>query len=143
MVGAIIAKRAIRSAFGALNRGDIDTFMRAWSENCIFVYPGRVHAGGQFIGKPQARLWFERFIKQFPQRKFTVNHVAVDGILDMVGNNTIFAQLDLQLTNKNGLKCTNSGVSMIKLEGSKVTRVEDFLRIIDGDDYQRGWGDIP
>jgi hypothetical protein len=60
----------------------------------------------------------------------------------MSGNNTLFVQLDLEFTNKDGFKGTNRGVSMIKIKRTKVIRVEDFLNIMDGDDYKRGWGDI-
>jgi ketosteroid isomerase-like protein len=142
MVGALIAKQAIRSAFGALNNGDLEKFMRAWSENGVFVYPGKVKAGGQFTGKTQVKKWFEEFIRQFPQRKFIINHVGVNNIFDLVGNNTLFAQLDLEFTNKDGLKGTNRGITLITLKGAKVIRAEDFLKITDGDEYKRGWGDI-
>lgn len=142
MVGAIIAKRAIRSAFDALNKGDLERFMRAWSEDCVFIYPGKVKAGGEFSGKAQLEKWFKEFIEQFPRRRFTINHVGVDSIFDMSGNNTLFVQLDLEFTNKDGFKGTNRGVSMIKIKRTKVIRVEDFLNIMDGDDYKRGWGDI-
>jgi len=140
MVGAIIAKLAVKSGFDALNKGDLEKFMKAWNENGIFVYTGKVKAGGKFAGKPEVKRWFEGFIRQFPQRKFTVKHVGVENIFDIAGNNTIFAQLDLELTNKDGLKCTNSAVSMIKIKGTKIIYVKDFLEISDGDDYKRGWG---
>jgi ketosteroid isomerase-like protein len=142
MVGAIIAKQAIRSGFDALNKGNLEKFLKAWSENCIFIYTGKVKAGGQFAGKPKVKRWFEEFIKQFPQRNFIIKHVGVENIFDMLGNNTIFAQLDLELINKNGVKCTNNVVSVVKIKGSKIIYVKDYLEISDGDDYKRGWGDI-
>jgi ketosteroid isomerase-like protein len=142
MVGALIAKQAIRSGFDALNKGDLEKFLKAWSENAIWIYPGKVKAGGQFVGKAEVKRWFEEFIKQFPQMKFILKNVGVDNIFDMVGNNTIFAQWDLELTNKDGLKSTNSGVTVLKIKGSKVIHGEDFMTTIDGDDYKRAWGDI-
>ena len=142
MVGAIIAKQAIRSGFDALNKGNLEKFLKAWSENCIFIYTGKVKAGGQFAGKPKVKRWFEEFIKQFPQRNFIIKHVGFENIFDMLGNNTIFAQLDLELINKNGVKCTNNVVSVVKIKGSKIIYVKDYLEISDGDDYKRGWGDI-
>ncbi len=142
MIGAIIAKQAIRSGFDALNKGDLENFLKPWSQDCVFIYTGKIKAGGRFTGKLEATRWFEEFITQFPQRKFTVRHVGVENILDMAGNNTIFAQLDLELTNKKGLKCTNSVVSVVKIKGAKIIYAKDFLEISDGDDYKRGWGDI-
>jgi ketosteroid isomerase-like protein len=62
MVGALFARQAIRSAFDALNKGDLESFMKAWSENGVFIYPGRVKAGGQYTGKFLVKKWFEAFI---------------------------------------------------------------------------------
>jgi ketosteroid isomerase-like protein len=142
MIGAIIAKQAIRSAFDALNEGNLDKFMKGWSENCIWIYPGKVSAGGRFTGKDEVRKWYEKFIQQYPQRKFTLNHVGVGNIFAMGGNNVISAQWDLELTNKDGIKATNSGVTVLTIRGSKVVLGEDFMKTTDGDDYKRAWGDI-
>lgn len=142
MVGALIAKQAIRSGFDALNKGDLEKFLKTWSENAIWIYPGKVKAGGQYTGKAEVKRWFEEFITQFPQRKFTLKNVGVDNIFDLVGNNIISAQWDLELTNKDGLKSTNSGVTVLKIKGSKVIHGEDFMATSDGDDYKRAWGDI-
>ena len=142
MIGAIVAKQAIKSAFDALNKGNLEKCLKAWSENGIFIYPGKVKAGGQFVGKPEIKRWFEEFIKQFPQRKFTVKHVGVDNIFDMAGYNTLFAHLEIEVINKDGLKASNGAVTVIKIKGGKVIHAEDFLKISDGDDYKRGWGDL-
>ncbi len=91
MVGAIIAKLAVKSGFDALNKGDLEKFMKAWNENGIFIYTGKVKAGGQFAEKPEIKRWFEGFIRQFPERKFTIKHVGVENIFDIAGNNTILA----------------------------------------------------
>ena len=142
MIGALVAKRAIKSAFEALNEGNLDKFTKAWSKDFIFIYPGRVKAGGKFTGSVDARSWFENFIMQFPQRKFTINRVGVTNMFDMAGNNTIFAELNVELTNKSGYNCSNSGISMIRLKKGKVVSAEDFLRMIDGEEYEKGWEDF-
>lgn len=142
MIGAIIAKQAIRSGFDALNKGDLEKFLKPWNEDSIWIYPGKVKAGGRFVGKAAVKNWFEEFIRQYPQRKFTLTHVGVENILDMMGNNTISAVWNLELTNKDGINATNSGVTILKLKGSKVVQCEDFLETSDGDDYKRAWGDI-
>jgi ketosteroid isomerase-like protein len=142
MIGAIIARQAVKSGFDALNEGNLDKFMKAYSDNCVWIYPGKVTAGGRYAGKAEVRKWFEKFIQQFPQRKFTLNHIGVGNIFAMGGNNTISAQWDLELTNKDGIKGSNSGVTLLIIRGSKVVQGEDFMKITDGDDYKRSWGDI-
>jgi ketosteroid isomerase-like protein len=142
MIGAIIAKQTIRSGFDALNKGDLENFLKKWSEDSIWIYPGKVKSGGRFVGKTAIKNWFGEFIRQFPQRKFILTHIGVENIFDMIGDNTISARWDLELTNKDGIKATNSGVTIIKIKGSKVIHCEDFLETSDGDDYKRAWGDI-
>lgn len=141
MIGTIIAKKAVRSAFNSLNNGNIEKFIKDWGENVEFTYPGRVMAGGIFKGKYEVKKWFEKLVKQFPRIKFTIIHMGAENIFDLVGNNTVFVCFELILTNKDGFTTTNSGITMIKIERGKVTRVEEFLRIIDGDEYRKGWGD--
>jgi hypothetical protein len=60
----------------------------------------------------------------------------------MVGNNTVFVCFDLKLTNRNGLRATNGGVSMITIKGGKAISEKIFLDVIDGGEYKRSWGDI-
>lgn len=60
----------------------------------------------------------------------------------MAGNNRLFAELDPEMTNKDGLKCTSSGVSFTTIDKTKVIRVEYFSCIIDGDVYKSGWEDV-
>ena len=77
MIGAIIARQAVKSGFDALNERDIGKFMKAWGDHCIWIYPGNVSAGGRYIGKDEVQKWFENFQDQFPQMKFILNHLGV------------------------------------------------------------------
>jgi ketosteroid isomerase-like protein len=142
MLGAILAKQAGKSGFDLLNKGDLETSMKGWSDDCIWIYPGKVKAGGTYTGKDQVRNWYDNFFKQFPKRNFTLKHIAIDNIFDLVGNNTVIARWDLETTNKDGFKSSNSGVTVLKIKGSKVTFGEDFMKTTDGDDYRKAWGDI-
>jgi ketosteroid isomerase-like protein len=142
MLGAILAKQAVKSGFDLLNKGDLEKSMKGWSDDCIWKYPGKVKAGGTFTGKDQVRNWYDNFFKQFPQRKFTLKHIAIENIFDLIGNNTVIARWDLETINKDGYKSSNSGVTVLKIKGSKVTFGEDFMLTTDGDDYRKAWGDI-
>jgi len=142
MIGAIIAKQAIRSGFDALNKGDLEKFLKAWHEDCIWIYHGNVKAGGRVSGKAEVNKWFEEFFRQFPHRKFTLAHIAVENIFDMMGNNTVCAAWSLELTNKDGFNFANRGITVVRLKAAKAVQGEDFLEISDGDDFKRAWGDI-
>ena len=142
MIGAIIARQAVKLGFDALNERNIDKFMKAWGDDCIWIYPGNVSAGGRFVGKEAVRKWFEKFQDQFPQRKFTLNHLGVGNIFALGGNNVIFAQWDLELVNKQGMSFSNSGVTLLTIKGAKVVQGQDFMTISDGDEYKKVWGDV-
>ena len=142
MIGAIMTKRAVRSAFDALNKGDVEKMLNHWKEDCSFFYPGKVKAGGLYKGKSQFKKWLEAFFEQFPQRKYTIKNIGVDNIFDMIGNNTVFVYFDLKLTNRNGMNATNSGISVITIKGAKAVKEEIFLEVTDGEEYKRSWGDI-
>jgi ketosteroid isomerase-like protein len=143
MIGALIARRVIQTGFAALNRGDTDALMKHWHDECALFYPGRVKAGGKYEGKPQVRAWFEGFFAQFPHRKYTIKQVGLTNLFDLLGNNTIFVVFELELVNRNQMKATNSGVSMITIRWGKAVSEKIFLDTIDGDEYRQSWGDIP
>ena len=140
MIGAIIARQAVKTGFDALNERNLDKFMKAWADNCIWIYPGKVKAGGRFVGKDEVRKWFEKFQDQFPKMKFTINHLGIGNIFDLVGNNVISAQWDLEIVNKDGMSFSNSGVTLLTIKGAKVVQGQDFLTISDGDEYKKLWG---
>lgn len=142
MLGAILAKQAVKSGFDLINKGDLENSMKGWNDDCVWIYPGKVKAGGTYTGKEEVRKWYESFFKQFPQRKFTLKHVAVENIFDLVGNNTVIARWDLEVTNKDGLKFINSGVTLLKIKGGKAFFGEDFMLTTDGEEYRKAWGDI-
>ena len=140
MIGAIIARQAVKSGFDALNDRDLDKFMKAWAEQSIWIYPGNLSVSGKFVGKDKVRNWFEHFQEQFPQMKFNVKHLGVGSIFALSGNNIISAYWDLELTNKGGLKYQNSGVTLLKIKSSKVVQGEDFLFKSSGEEFEKIWG---
>lgn len=142
MIGAIITQTAVKSAFDALNKGDVGKMLAHWNEECTFFYPGKVKAGGEYAGKTQFKNWLENFFAQFPKRKYTIQHIGVENIFDLFGNNTVFVNFDLELTNKDGMNATNSGVSLITIKWTKVVKEVIYLKTTDGDEYKRSWGDI-
>lgn len=141
MIGAIIARQAVKSGFDALNNGDIDKFMKSWSEKAVWIYPGNLSVSGKFDGKDNVRKWFEKFNDQFPQKKFTVKHYGMGNIFALGGNNTVSAYWDLEAKNKAGLKYQNSGVTFLIIKGAKVVRGQDFLFTSSDEDFARAWGE--
>ena len=115
MIGAIIARHAVKSGFDALNNSNLDKFMNAWAEESVWIYPGNLSVSGKFVGKDQVRKWFKHFLEQFPHRKFTVKHFGVGSIFALSGNNVVSAHWDLELTNIAGTNYQYSGVTILTI----------------------------
>lgn len=142
MIGALVAKRALAGAFDSLNRHDLARFMAAWRTGGEFVYPGDIPESGTFRGIAAVESWFRRFFEQFPTIEFTVRHVCVQNIFDLVGTNVAAVQWDVRLINRDGREGHNAGVTMITLDGGKVVAARDFIFDL-GDNFRRNWSAIP
>jgi ketosteroid isomerase-like protein len=141
MIGAIVARNAVKSGFDALNDRNLGKFMKAWADQSVWIYPGNLSVSGKFVGKDEVRKWFEHFQEQFPQRKFTLKHLGMGNIFAIGGNNVVSAYWELELTNNTGLKFQNSGVTLLPIKGSKVVQGEDFLSRNSGDELTKMWGE--
>jgi len=97
MIGAIIAKKKVSSAFDALNRRDFSAFLSGWRDDCAFIYPGDISVSGKMEGKKSIENWFQNFLDQFPKIKFTVKNICVENIFDFVGTNVVTAHIGYRL----------------------------------------------
>jgi ketosteroid isomerase-like protein len=50
MIGALITKHKVASAFRALNRRDVDAFLHDWREDATKVFPGELPISGEISG---------------------------------------------------------------------------------------------
>jgi len=144
MIGAVLAKQAVRSGFAALNQRDLAGFMKAWADDASWIFPGDLSVSGKFVGKPAVHGWFEKFMRQFPKIRFIVRNLLVDNIFAITGNNVVAAEWDLALTNRDGMDFENSGVTVLTIKNAKVVLGQDYLAKIalrSGEDYRRLWGE--
>lgn len=141
MIGTLIARKALAGAFNALNRHDLATFMSAWRDDGVFIYPGDIPESGTFQGKSAVEGWFRRFFEQFPEIRFDVHDICVRNIFDLAGTNVAAVHWDVHLTNRKGRKGDNSGVTLISIRGGKVCHVKDFIFDL-GDNFRRNWGAV-
>jgi ketosteroid isomerase-like protein len=139
MIGVFLAKRAIAAGYNAMNRHDLEAFVAPWLDDGVFIYPGDVPASGTYEGKSAIEGWFRRFFEQFPEIRFEIRETCVQNTFDLVGNNVAAVHWDVQLTNRDGRKGSNSGVSVITIRGGKIARVKDFM-FDAGDEFRSNWG---
>ncbi len=139
MIGAIIARKAIRDAFRALDQHNLPKFMSAWKDNGVFVYPGNVWASGSFAGKNSVESWIRNFFDQFPKIHFDIQDICIKKFFALSGTNMISVQWNIELTNRDGRGGLNSGVTMINIVDGKVAHVKDYIFDL-GEDFKRNWG---
>ena len=139
MIGTLIAKRKIRSGFNSLSNHDIDTFLKDWAEDATFIYPGNISVSGEYQGKKAIEDWFKKFMAQFPIINFTIKHLCLQNIFDMIGTNHIAVEWDVILTNKDGKEIQNSRVTTLDLKMGKAILVRDY--IFNLEKVKEGWGE--
>jgi len=141
MIGAIIARRANRNAFTALDQHDLSKFMSAWEDDGVFVYPGDISASGSFESKSSVAGWFRNFFDQFPKIHFDIQDICVENIFALSGTNVVSVHWNIELTNRDGREGLNSGVTVIWIVGGKVSRVKDFIFDL-GENFRLNWGAV-
>ncbi len=139
MIGAIIARRAVRNVFSALDQHNLAKFMSAWTDDGVFDYPGDISASGSFEGKSSVENWFRNFFDQFPQIHFDIQDICVRDIFAFSGTNVVSVHWNIELTNRDGREGLNSGVTVVHIVGGKVSRVKDFIFDLGGN-FRLNWG---
>ncbi len=139
MIGAIIVKSKVRSAFASLNRRDLPAFLSGWAEDATFIYPGNISVSGKMQGKKTIQEWFEKYLDQFPTLKFTLRSVSVQNIFAFGGTNVVAVEWDINLTNREGRDFQNSGVTIINVRKGRVILVRDY--IFDTEGLKKAWGE--
>lgn len=142
MIGALVARWGVRRTYDALNARDLDRFLAAWAEEATFTFPGDVPASGTVSGKAAVRAWFEDFLARFPHLVFHMRELCVGRPWALGTTNEVAAHWEIELTNRDGVSNTNSGVTLIRIRRGKVVSARDFIAST-GDDFRRVWGDPP
>ena len=139
MIGTLIVKRKSAEGFEALNRRDLDTYLKDWAEEAVLVFPGDIPGmSGVFTGKEAIRAWYQRDFEQFPTTRRRLKSVAVSNLFDMTGDNMVAVHWDFEGTSRNGAQIENSGVSMITIKGGKVTHIHIYV-FDTGEKFRAAW----
>ena len=140
MIGTIVAKGKIRSGFYYLSQHNINEFLKDWAEDATFIYPGNLSVSGEYRGKQAIEAFFWKWVEQFPVSRFTIKHICVQNIFDMVGTNHISVEWEVTLKNKNGKEHQNQGVTSLDLKMGKAILVRDLMA--DMEAAKEGWGEV-
>lgn len=127
MLGALISKQKVRSAFSYFNDRNMDKFLSLWDDNAIFIYPGNVSVSGTNKGKGAVSAWFNNLMDAGPSVHFSIKSICVDNIFDLIGTNVITVEWDNSVTNRKGINILVSGVSVIRIKKGKILKVCDYI----------------
>lgn len=138
MIGAVLARRATRATFEAMNRKDLATFAQGLADDAVFEFPGKSRVSGRFEGKPRIVEWFRTWWEQVDSLRFTLRHVAVENIWAIGGTNALTAEWELVERDRDGRSYRLQGVTAIEVKGGKLVRARDY--IFDPDPLVEVWG---
>lgn len=127
MIGSLIAKRKVRQAFDNFNNRDMQRFFESWDEDAVFIYPGEVSVSGTVTGKTAIQSWFRNLMNCGPSVHFTLQSIAVENILDVVGTNVVCVEWKNAVTSREENEMTVYGVSVIRLRKGKIVCVRDYI----------------
>lgn len=137
MIGAVLAKRAGRQAFAALNRKDLDGIVGAFRDDGVFEFPGHSALAGRFAGKQAVREWFARWFAEMAEIHFTLKHVSVEHIFALGASNTVHVEWELDETNSAGQRFHVTGMTSLTARGGKAVLVHDYIP--DQDVLEQAW----
>jgi len=134
-----LQKMKARTAMEAVNRGDIETFLKDWADDGVLVYPGDVSTSGEVRGKEAIREWLENWRDMFPDLEFTIRDIYLRNSIYLGMTNVIAVHIEASGTNKFGDKVGSSSISLFTIRGTKIVRLQDF--IFDAHRLREFWGE--
>jgi len=127
MIGAWLYTKNMRAAFAHFSRHDLESFSKPWSENVVFLYPpGTPLASGRIEGKKAMKEWIRTYMSHFPKIQFTVKSVGVERPFGLTSN-VVSTEWDVSITNRNGESFSYGGVTVVRVENTKVVLVTDYI----------------
>ena len=79
MIASMVARRQYAAGLTSLEQGDLDGLLRHFASKCTLTFVGDTPLGADHLTGPALRLWFERFLRLLPDRRFEVQRVVVTG----------------------------------------------------------------
>jgi ketosteroid isomerase-like protein len=123
----IIARAQYRKAWAAMNRHDYEAIIGQFAPAFEVTFVGDTSLGGTRRTKGGMRRWFERFFRLFPDARFELKEMAVDG---WPWDTRIFGSFEIRATVL-GESYRNVFVQFVKLRWGRIVSYsvyEDSLK---------------
>ena len=139
MIGAILLKWMAGSGMDDWNRRDVSKIMSHYTDDGVYIYPGKMSVSGKYEGKKAIEEFFYKYVEQFPELNFKIKNTFVKNILDPCFCNTLAVEFECVVINRNGETFENGGVGVTKVKWGKVVSIQDYY--FDTDKLRRAWGE--
>lgn len=124
----------------SVNRLDLDRTMASWADDAVFEFPGRTPISGRFVGKPAIREWWRRVFERASEVRFVPRHVAFSNPLLLTVASTMFVELEVDITTKDGLAVHAELVSVARMRRGKAVYIRDYF--LDPSVEEKIWGHV-
>jgi ketosteroid isomerase-like protein len=134
MIGAMIVKRMVRSAYEMVNRGDLDSMMAGWADDAIYDSASELGVGVTIKGKKSIEEWHRRYFEEFPKREFILKSIcfqeAFPLLSTLLGSCVIMVDWSITETNKAGKEFRYKGGSVFHMRRRKAVYVADYISMV-------------
>jgi ketosteroid isomerase-like protein len=120
-------EQLVARTFRPINRKDLDAWMRAWADDAVFDFPGDSPISGHFEGKAAIEAWWRHWFDRMAEVRFSPVHVAFANPLGFSIANTVFTQLTVDVTTKDGLTAHADLVNVSRVRGGKIVEARDYF----------------
>lgn len=137
MIGALLAKRAVRRGFKLVERRKLDKLMAMYHDFAVFEFPTDTLMGGRFESREEIRAWYERWFERMPEIRFDIRHVLVEDITAVRLDNVVHVEWELTETDTDGAVHRLTGVSALEVEQGRCRRMKEY--VFDQDEITAIW----
>jgi uncharacterized protein len=125
--GMMFERLLARTYDRSINRLDLERTMESWADDAVFEFPGRSTISGRFAGKPAIRAWWQHVFERVREVRFVPRHVAFANPFLLTWANTMFTELEVDITTKDGISVHAELVSVMRFRRGKAVFARDYF----------------
>lgn len=137
VIGKVILKSVLTKAYAQLDKGELDSFVKNWRDDGIFIAPGNSEESGEYKGIEVITEFFRMFMASFPKRHFEIKQICIQNPPLLSKYNTVAVIMDVHLTNRFGSSYVYSKVSIIEMKWLKAYKATDYH--MDSAAFEKMW----
>jgi len=134
VIGSLMFKRKIRSAFDMVERGDVDSMMRDFADDVVLEHISAQGVPVTVKGKKATEELYRKFFEEWPKWKFTVKDICIREVFPLLatltGTSVIMADWSVIQTHKGGKEFKYDGVTAFHVRKGKLIRMSDYYSAV-------------